>query len=269
MDTIKSAANRLGQQGEEEEAAAVASILTPAGAALIHRIYAERQTVSMPIYMPLTEKEHFVQAAKGTGDVLSNLGDQALHELLQDDFRPGPDDSLATRYGTGGTTDKRGNLNLTVDNRLKARADALIKDQAFIAELGWKPRAASALVRRFLHEMFPMFEGLDVGQAVEAYAGGATVTELADRYQAEADVIALMLERNGVALREKNEARTGGRSLSAAEKKDIIRRYDGGEGEGTYVLAAAFGVSYRTVIRALDDAGIERRQTRGKSSPSS
>ncbi|MER6844879.1 hypothetical protein [Streptomyces platensis] len=267
MDTIKSAAARLEQQGEAEEAAAVASMLTPAGAALIQRIYAERQTVNMPIYMPLTEKEHFAQAARSTGDVLSNIGDQALHALVEGDFRPGSDESLATPYGTGGTTEKRGNLNLTVDNRLKARADALLKTKAFIDELGWKPRAVSTLVRRYLHEQFPMFEGLNVAEAVEAYDGGSSVADLADRYKADADVIALMLERNGLALREKNEARTSGRSLSATEKKEVIRRY--AEGEGTYVLAAAFGVSYRTVIRLLDDAGVERRQTRGKGSPSS
>lgn len=266
MDTIKSAAARLGQQGEEEEATAVASMLTPAGAALIQRIYAERETVSMLIYMPLTEKTHFVQAAKGTGDVLSNIGDQALHALIEGDFRPKSDDSLATPYGTGGTTEKRGNLNLTVDNRLKARADALLKTEAFIDELGWKPRAVSTLVRRYLHEQFPMFEGLNVPEAVEAYAAGASVADLAGRYQADADVIALMLERNGLALREKNETRTSGRSLSAKEKKEVIRRYTEDD-EGTYVLAAAFGVSYRTVIRLLDDAGVERRQTRGKGSP--
>jgi len=267
MDTIKSAAARLEQQGEAEEATAVASMLTPAGAALIQRIYAERETVNMPIYMPLTEKEHFVQAAKSTGDVLSNIGDQALHALVEGDFRPKGDDSLTTPYGTGGTTEKRGNLNLTVDNRLKARADALLKTKAFIDELGWKPRAVSTLVRRYLHEQFPMFEGLNVAEAVEAYEGGVSVADLAAGYEADADVIALMLERNGLALREKNEARTAGRSLAAKEKKEVIRRYT--EGEGTYVLAAAFGVSYRTVIRLLDDADVERRQTRGKGSPSS
>ncbi|MEW1754169.1 hypothetical protein [Streptomyces angustmyceticus] len=268
MDTIKSAAARLEQQGQEEEATAVASMLTPAGAALIHRIYAERETVSMPIYMPLTEKAHFVQAAKGTGDVLSNIGDQALHALVEGDFRPKSDDSLATPYGTGGTTEKRGNLNLTVDDRLKARADALLKTPEFIDELGWKPRAVSTLVRRYLHEQFPMFEGLNVAEAVEAYEGGATLADLADRYQADEDVLALMLERNGLVLREKSKSRTSGRSLSAKEKQEVIRRYKTGE-EGTYVLGEAFGVSHRTVSRVLDDAGVERRKTRGKGSPSS
>ncbi|MEU7435715.1 hypothetical protein AB0B07_33480 [Streptomyces sioyaensis] len=268
MDTIKSAAARLEQQGQEGEAATVASMLTPAGAAFITRLYAEREPVSMPIYMPIAEKEHFVQAAKGTGDVLSTIGDQALHELIEGTFRPESSDSLATPYGTGGTTEQRGNLNLTVDKRLKARADALLKTKAFIDELGWKPRAVSTLVRRYLHEQFPMFEGLNVAEAVEAYEGGASVADLADRYKADADVIALMLERNGLALREKNEARTSGRSLSAKEKKEVIRRYTE-DSEGTNVLAEVFGVSSRTVIRLLDDAGIARRQTRGKGSPSS
>lgn len=263
MDTIKSAAAHLGQQGQEEEASTVASLLTPAGAAFITRLYAERETSPMGIHMPGPEKEHFMRAAKGTGDNLSALADQALYEIIEGTFRPSGDEPLSTPYGTSGTTEKRGNLNLTVDKRLKVRTDALLDDAAFIAELGWKPRAASTLVRRFLHEQFPMFEGLNVAEAVEAYAAGSTVADLADRYQTDQDIIALMLERNGLALREKDKARTSSRSLSAAEKKDIIRRYTEND-EGTYTLAAEFGVSSRTVSRALDDAGIARRQTRSR-----
>lgn len=259
-ENLKTAVTALKEVGLDEEAQSVASMLTPAGAAFITRTYAERDPVAMPIYMPLTEKDHFMRSAKETGDNLSALGDQALYELVEGTFRPESDEALATPYGTGGTSERRGNLNLTIDKRLRTRAEQLLKVPAFAAELGWKPRSVSALVRRFLHEQFPMFEGLDVANAVESYEAGASVAQLARAYKVDKDVIALMLERNGLALREKDKKRTSGRSLSAKEQQEVIRRYTENE-EGTYVLAAAFGVSYRTVIRLLDDKGIERRDS--------
>lgn len=265
-DNLTTAAAALKEIGLDEEAQSVASMLTPAGAAFITRTYAERDPVPMPIYMPIPEKDHFMQSAAETGDNLSALGDQALYELVEGTFRPKDGESLATPYGTGGTTEKRGNLNLTIDKRLRTRAELLLKTPEFAAELGWKPRSVSALVRRYLHEVFPMFEGLDVAEAIEAYTSGESVADLADRYQADKDVIALMLERNGLVLREKSGSNTPVRVLSPAEKKEIIRRYDDNE-EGTYRLAKEFGVYPRAVMRLLDKAGIERRKTHGKDKP--
>ena len=263
-DNLTSAAARLREQGKEaaEEAATVASMLTPVGAAFITRYYAQRTPTQFAIRMLESERAHIEAAAKENGDTISTLADQAMYELLHGIYMPTEYATVALPWKSMIKGDFK-NLNLKVDGRLKTGVDLLMKDDAFIEDLGWAPGTAGTLIRLWLNERFPMADRLDIAQAIEAYTSGTPLTDLAEQAGVDEAAIARMLTRSGIPLREKDAQLPPGstrRLLTPAETEEIVRRYR--EGEGTYVLARAFGVAPNTVIRTIDRTGTERTSGR-------
>ena len=260
---VEEGVNALREIGKLGPAATIAGLLTPAGAAFVTRLYAERVPSPLPVSMPETERAHVKACAEESGDNLSTLADQAMYEFVEGIFQPRP----YTRSISRGEPAERSNLNVKIDKRLRDRVEELLRDEAFVEDLGWKPRGTGVVVRLWLQERFPLFEGLVPDDVIDAYAGGESVQELAERLDVAPDVISLLLTRNGVLLRERQEIRNelgdGRKQLSRPEVAEMIRRYTEDK-VGTYVLAREYGVSPKTIIRTLDREGIERRPTRGK-----
>jgi hypothetical protein len=151
---LETAANALRKEGKEAEADTVASMLTPAGVAFIQRVHnADRVPANLPLFMPEAERAHYHQSAEKAGDLLSILAEQALYEVAEGLFRPARYTKAPRREGPA--TDET-TLNLKVDKRLKDRVAGLLKDDRFIAELGWKPTSAALLVRLWLQERYPL-----------------------------------------------------------------------------------------------------------------
>lgn len=236
-DNLQAAAERLRAVGNPKYAAVVEGILTPSGAAFIQRLHSERIPTAMTVYMPEAERDHIRKAAEEAGENnLSALADEALHQFIHGQFRPGPYARATAR--TTSTNDER-TLSLTVDRRLKDQAASLIKDPQFIKGLGWKPRGTALLVRMFLQQQFPMFGDVDPAEVYRAHEAGASAEEIAERFGLDQGAVELLIE-----------PRLG---LSPVEEEEIIRRYDRDpEANGPYALAREFSVHPRTVMRLLD-----------------
>lgn len=222
---FETAAKVLREQGKEEEAATVASMLTPVGAALIQRLHlADRTPVTLHLFMPVAERDHYHQSAKDSGDLLSTLAEQALYEIAEGIFRPARYTRPSPR--TGPATDEA-TLSLKVDKRLKDKVAALLKNDAFLTQLGWKPTSAALLVRLWLQERYPMdpdqapagssrFTPEQVSEIVRRYKGSASeepvgTNVLAREYGVHPTTIIRVLDREGV---ERRPTRSTGTSDS-------------------------------------------------------
>ncbi|WP_148588853.1 hypothetical protein [Streptomyces sp. WAC01526] len=262
---LESAATALRDASQPDHATTVETVLTPIGAALVARQYADR--TNMPISVTRVERQHYAASVEKSDEALglSVLADQALYEFSEGSFRP----EAYTRAISRGEPSDLATLTVTVDKTLRGRATGLLKDPQFTKDLGWKPQSAAIIVRLWLQQRFPLFAGLNADGVIAAYGSGDSLSKLAKQHDVREDLIALLLTNNGILLRERQDFRDalGGcrRQLSRPEVDEVIRRYTVDQA-GTYVLAREFGVAPNTIIRLLDRKGIERRPTRGKKS---
>jgi Mor family transcriptional regulator len=96
-----------------------------------------------------------------------------------------------------------------------------------------------------------------VGQeddVVRAYEAGATVIELATRFECSRNTIAELLRDRGVALRAR-----GPRSPLEGREPEVVRAYE--DGSTVRELVDRFGANQRTVRKVLADAGVVMRRT--------
>ncbi|HYD09018.1 MAG TPA: hypothetical protein VEA78_02855 [Acidimicrobiales bacterium] len=96
-----------------------------------------------------------------------------------------------------------------------------------------------------------------VGQeddVVRAYEAGATVVELAERFECSRTTIADVLGERGVALRAR-----GPRSPLAGREDEVVVAYEGGA--TVRELVDRFGANQRTIRKVLADAGVTMRRT--------
>jgi transposase len=94
-----------------------------------------------------------------------------------------------------------------------------------------------------------------IDDIVAAYEGGATVRQLAERFEVSRATVSSRLESRGIARR-----RTG-RSLDDDEVRDACERYEAGESLAQ--LGTAYGVDPSTVWNTLKRQGVSRRPPSG------
>ncbi|WP_411136340.1 DUF4365 domain-containing protein [Streptomyces sp. C10] len=136
-----------------EWSSAVGTYMDRAG---IHPFRMQGSDRVVPIGVWNIEREHFLASAENAGISLAVLGEQALSELLNGTFRPQFNKVLDFRFDPA--VGQR-NINLRLDADRVARAKELVRQPAFIEELGWKPSGVALLLRLYMHERFPMSEG--------------------------------------------------------------------------------------------------------------
>jgi len=93
---------------------------------------------------------------------------------------------------------------------------------------------------------------LNVGQVTElvtAYVGGATTTELSERFGIHRRTVVLHLHRQGVPLRRQG--------LTPEHTEDAVRLYQAGSSLAQ--IAAHFGTTAMTVRRAISARGVRMR----------
>lgn len=260
---IKEAATFLREHGKTKHAETVEGLLTPSGAAALNRLAAETATTYFPIFVTRVEEAHFRATADHANTTLSEVAEDILRRLVDGSYRPAAGVKLP--YNSGAKEDGT-SLNLKVPADLKEEVTRLVKDPGFVAELGWKPRGASVLLRTGLHNRFPLIPEADLPALVAAYQDGTSLTAVAARFGVAEDVASLALEFQGIPVREKDawraERGNTARTLSKAESAEIARRYmgpEGEEGESPYALADEYGVHFNTIYAALEREGIERR----------
>ena len=91
-------------------------------------------------------------------------------------------------------------------------------------------------------------------EVVRAYEGGATVTELASRYDCSTTTVREVLQANGAQLRAR-----GPRSPLEGREAEVAAAYEAGA--TVRELVERFDANQRTVRKVLADAGVVMRRT--------
>jgi len=92
------------------------------------------------------------------------------------------------------------------------------------------------------------------GDVVRAYEAGATIIELAARFDCSRTTIADVLRDRGVELRAR-----GPRSPLEGREAEVVAAYEGGA--SVRELVERFGANQRTIRKVLGDAGVVMRRT--------
>ena len=95
-------------------------------------------------------------------------------------------------------------------------------------------------------------------EVVERYLEGENTAQLGKAFGIAPTTIRSILKSEGVAMRSLSEVQGG---IPVTHHADVVKRYL--EGENTYQLGKAYGVSNGTISRVLERAGIERRSDGG------
>jgi transposase-like protein len=95
-------------------------------------------------------------------------------------------------------------------------------------------------------------------ELVQRYTAGESSSELAASYGVHQTTVLLVLEKQGVSRRNVRICHGG---VPLEQHGEIARRYVAGE--NIVQLSKAYGVSFASICRYLDEQGVERRQSGG------
>jgi len=91
-------------------------------------------------------------------------------------------------------------------------------------------------------------------EIIRRYKSGDTTAEIAERFDCGSEVIRTRLEEWGIERRSKAEIQS-----YDVDKDEVVEKYK--SGETSYEIADHFDCSYVTVLRWLEEEGVERRDS--------